>query len=538
MTFDLQIPLISADTLSVTLGPGQVLFVLGANGVGKSSLIQHLYSSHAGKARRISAHRQTWFASNSISLSARDKRATEINMISNDTQMTSRWKDDYGAPRTDITIYDLIDAETLRSRSISGAVDDGNIELAKELAKNEAPLKKINRLLQLSNLPIKLFVNDEEQIMASENGSESYSIAELSDGERNSLLITASILTAKSGTILFIDEPERHLHRSIISPLLTLLSEERPDCAFVISTHDVSLPLDNPAARTLLIRGCSYSGSQPVAWDADLLASDALIDDEVKRDVLGARRKLLFVEGNDRSSLDKPLYSLVFPQVSVIPKRSCRDVEHAVSGIRDAEGLHWVQAFGIVDNDRRTADRISALQRKGVYALEAFSVESIYYHPAIQHRLALRHSAVTGADAEKLRISAWDAAFTAIESHAARLSERAVEASLREELMSKLPKRQDIAAAQRIEVTIDVPAAVERERNRLDQACEQKDLQFIVARYPIRETPALRQIALKLGFQGESQYEDAVRKLLIDDPKALDFVRALFGSLYAAISSN
>ena len=43
-----------------------------------------------------------------------------------------------------------------------------------------------------------------------------YGAAELSDGERNALLISAEILTAKDGTLLIIDEPERHLHRSII----------------------------------------------------------------------------------------------------------------------------------------------------------------------------------------------------------------------------------------------------------------------------------------------------------------------------------
>jgi hypothetical protein len=46
----------------------------------------------------------------------------------------------------------------------------------------------------------------------------------------------------------------------------------------------------------------------------------AEIDETLKRDLLGARRKMLFVEGTTRS-LDAPLYSLLFPQVSVIPKK-------------------------------------------------------------------------------------------------------------------------------------------------------------------------------------------------------------------------
>ncbi|MES0197177.1 AAA family ATPase [Mesorhizobium sp. M0011] len=538
MSFDLTIPRTDGSELPITIEVGEVLFVLGANGVGKSSMMQRLYKTNFGHALRLSAHRQTWFSSNSNTISSHNKNETQSSILQYDLQEQSRWKDDYGASLSTITIYDLLDAENIRARAIAAAVDAKNIELATLLSKNDAPLKRINYLLKLSNIPIDISAKSSDQIVASKNSGASYSIAELSDGERNALLISANVLTAGAGIVFFIDEPERHLHRSIISPLLTLLSAERPDCAFVISTHDVSLPLDNPTARTLLVRSCSYSGSKVTGWDADFLPSHAAIDDDLKRDILGGRRKLLFVEGDDDTSLDKPLYSLVFPQVSVITKRTCRDVEHAVSGIRDASELHWVQAFGIVDNDRRTADNILALARKGVHALGAFSVESIYYHPTIQHWLAQRQSALTGADPDSLLEEARQAAIAAILPHTARLSERAVEASLREELMGKLPKRQDIAGAQPIHITIDVPTVVDREHNRLKEACGQADLSHIVARYPVRETPALRQIAQKLGFQGETQYEDAVRKLLIDDPEALEFVRSLFGSVYADMTAS
>jgi len=73
--------------------------------------------------------------------------------------------------------------------------------------------------------------------------------------------------------------------------------------------------------------------------DADLVSSEAEIADDLKKDILGARRKILFIEGTE-SSLDKPLCSLIFPKVSIIAKSSCRDVEHAVAGIRDAAELH------------------------------------------------------------------------------------------------------------------------------------------------------------------------------------------------------
>lgn len=537
MPFEITIPLNDGTLIQFDIEAGQLVFLLGANGSGKSSLIQRLYTTHRNNARRISAHRQTWFSSNGAGISASDRKNLGDSIINVDSAIDARWRDHYSEHRANISIYDLIDSENVRARSIATAFDNNDLELARLLSSTDAPLKTINELLRLSNLPIKIAIQAAQQIMASRSGGPEYGISELSDGERNALLIAANILTAPSDTIIFIDEPERHLHRSIISPLLTSLFAQRADCAFVVSTHDVMLPLDNVTARTVLIRGCSYEGQNVTAWDADMVPANEDIADDLKRDILGSRRKLLFVEG-DEQSLDKPLYSLIFPQVSVVGKSSCRDVEHAVIGIRGAENLHWMQAFGIVDNDRRTAKDIEKLESKGVYAVPAFSVESLYYHPEIQHRLAERQAALTGANAATALEAAKAAAIEAVAEHRQRLSERVVEATLRQELMSKLPKRAEVAAGEAIEVRIDVAAVVNEEADRLEGYCVAGDLGSIVARYPIRETGALGQIADRLGFKNRRQYEESVRKMLMDDPGTLAFMRGLFGKLAADIDAG
>lgn len=82
--FNINIPLSSAASTIIELTAGQILFVAGANGSGKSSLIQNFYSQAYGRARKISAHRQTWFASNTLDLTPQGKRNTEQNMMSGD----------------------------------------------------------------------------------------------------------------------------------------------------------------------------------------------------------------------------------------------------------------------------------------------------------------------------------------------------------------------------------------------------------------------------------------------------------------------
>src|SRR5690606_30604371 len=164
----------------------------------------------------------------------------------------------YSQARTTLSIFDLINSHNIRARSIADAIDSDNIELAQEHSRDQAPIQAINELLAISNIPITVILGKDEQLFASKNGSEPYSIAELSDGERNALLIGADVLTTEPNSLIILDEPERHLHRSIISPLLISLFRKRKDCVFVISTHDINLPIDYSESSVLLVRSCQW----------------------------------------------------------------------------------------------------------------------------------------------------------------------------------------------------------------------------------------------------------------------------------------
>ncbi len=537
MQIPLNIPTSNGVPLQLSISSGDVLYILGANGVGKSSLMHWFYTHFSDNARRILAHRQTWMQSNTVDLSPQNKRDHEQNVRRTDLQSTSRWMDSYSSSRPSISIYDLIDAQNVRARAIADAVDAENDSLVMELKKKDAPIKIINKLLRLSNLPIEISVVENEQVMARKNGSSPYSIAELSDGERNAILIASDVLTAKKNSVILIDEPERHLHRAIISPLLTHLFASRADCSFIVSTHEVMLPVDNPRSKTFLVRGCNYNGSSVTSWDADLVPPDTNIDESLKRDILGNRRKLLFIEGTE-DSLDKALYSLIFPEISVIAKGTCGDVEEAVYGIRNAGDFHWVHAFGIVDGDGRTSEDVERLKGKGVYALSVFSVESIYYHPEIQRRTAERLAAVTRQDASSKIDQAKTAALAAIRPHSQRLSGRIAEKVVREQIFNCLPKKGQIDARSPIIASVDVPNIVSQELTRLQTYLAQGDLGEIMNRYPIRETPALNEIVRNLGFQNREQYEQAVQQLLIDDVDALQYVQHFFGTLFSDISQK
>lgn len=522
------------DSLSFTLENGDVVFIVGPNGSGKSSLMHRIYAANALNARRLSAHRQTWLASGALSLTAHQKKQNESNIDSADKRPESRWKDDYSSARTSITIFDLVDAENSRARGIAAAVDRDDFNLARELSTTDSPLASINQLLEMSNLPIEISVRESEEVVASKDGGAPYSIAELSDGERNALIVAADVLTTKPGTLILIDEPERHLHRSIISPLLTLLFQKRKDCVFVVSTHDVSLVSDNPDSRALLVRGCSYTGKTVSKWDLDLLPPGSRVGDSFRREILGSRRRMVFVEGTE-TSLDKALYSLIFPGVSIIPRASCRDVEHAVVSLRSSSDLHWIRPFGIVDNDQRSSDEIQDLMGKGVFPLPLYSVESIYYHPIIQQSLAERQGELVGSNPESAIAQARTAALDALEPHAERLSRRVAIQAVREEFFSHIPNSNIIAPDMTVQININIGDIYSSELDKFRGYMQSQNIQALISRYPVRETPALNQIAKNLGFQDRLQYESAVRKLLMDDNAVLTSVRRLFANLPAEL---
>jgi|26BtaG_2_1085354.scaffolds.fasta_scaffold00496_4 ABC-type cobalamin/Fe3+-siderophores transport system ATPase subunit len=523
-------------SLNIPLTEGNALFVLGANGVGKSTLMHKLFTQNSGHAKRILAHRQTWFKDNAMNMTASQKKDTESHIKSTDTQVYSRWKDDYSQARTSLSIFDLINSENIRARKIASAVDEDNITLAKEHSKNQAPIQAINELLAISNIPITIILGKDEQLFASKNGSEPYSIAELSDGERNALLIGADVLTTSPNSLIILDEPERHLHRSIISPLLTTLFRKRSDCVFVISTHDVHLPIDHPESSILMIRSCQWNGKNIKDWDADLISSNDEISENVKRDILGAKREILFVEG-ETQSLDRQIYQLIYPNVSVIPQNNCGQVIRAVDGIKGTEKVHWISAYGLVDADDRTEKQIEDLLGNGIAALPFYSVESLYYHLDAVKRIALKLSDLTGQDSSTLFENSTANIVKDVTSHKERLCSRLCEKRLRNDIISSLPKHKDIQSKGNFTLNINLKEVLEKEEIIFEQLVSANNLIGLISRYPVRETPVLKNIAAGLGLTRE-QYESAVRKLIIDDEETKEMYKKILQPLTELIEKK
>ncbi|WP_425153103.1 DUF4435 domain-containing protein [Candidatus Palauibacter sp.] len=286
-----------------------------------------------------------------------------------------------------------------------------------------------------------------------------------------------------------------------------------------------------PGSRILLLRSCRFSGSTVESWAADELPPETAIDNQLKRNLLGARRNIVFIEGTGES-LDKPLYDLLFPMASVIPKGSRRDVERVVSGVRAGEPFHWLKAFGIVDGDgNERADDIAS-DTTGVYMLPVYDIEAIYYHPQIIDKIARRKAEITGDIASDLTDAALSAGIDAIRGETERLSRKASKKLVRRAVYEQIPNDDDLLDGHSLTVENNARTILAARKRELDEAVGCRDWEALVIKCPVRESRALAGIATALGFPNRTEYERAVLHLLAGDDDARGFVRGLFGDLF------
>ena len=506
------IPQNSGQPLQISLEDHDRLFIVGANGSGKSALIQHLVSSNQGKKiRRISAHRQTWFQSGSIDLTPQSRREFDRSIMYQEVEDQSRWRDDYAQQRQSAVLFDLVAKENTRARLITRHVDSGNTEKAeKTSAESPSPFDQLNELLGIGTLAVTLENSNDEEILARHrDGSVPFSIAQMSDGERNAAILAAAVLTVEAGTVLLIDEPERHLHRSIIEPFLSALFECRMDCPFVVSTHEIALPVANPEARCLMVRSCRWNGDKAAAWEIELLEPNVDLPEDLKRAILGSRKRILFVEG-ESNSLDLPFYSALFPDISVVSKGNCIDVQRAVSGLRGSQEFHHVEAFGLIDRDDRDEEEVKPLA-DGMFALDVYSVESLYYCSDAIAAVARRQAESLGRNADEMIRSAKQKALDALNQDglAERMAARRCEGRVRNEILRQIPDWKCIKAEpKKIDISVDSP--YQDELARFKELVEKEKLDDLFARYPLRESGVFGAIAEALELKDKKKYEQTL----------------------------
>lgn len=520
------------DHRTLDVEPGKPLFIIGRNGTGKSALVHSFFGQLSDRAVYIPGSRPNYFENESLSLTPASRRQLTSNLLSWDSSPDTRWRSISGTARNEKAIHDLTAAEAqFKIDAANEIVKDGKESSAiLRLQSGISPLDKVNALLAQSNLPISGVMKNAE-LRACREGN-IYSFAKMSDGERAALVLIAEIIAAPPESIFIIDEPELHLHRAIVVPLIRALISERPDSTFLVSTHELDLPAESPQSKIAIVRGCQWRGDSIASWDVDVITEAGQLPESVRIDILGSRRKILFIEGLN-NSLDRPLYSLLFPKVSVRSRETCREVERSVSGLRATEDTHNAKAFGLIDNDGMSDEQIKDFEERQVYPLPVYAVESLYYSEELITAVAARQSETFGLDREGLIAEAISKGLASLDANNSirYLASRVAERQMRDTLLQHMPNRDSLRNETTAEISITIASPFPGELTRLQRLRAEGNLHAIIARYPIRDSGVLDAIVKALRFSTRSDYVRAALTQVGVDQQLQDRLRAKLNPL-------
>ena len=371
----------------LTLEAGKTTIIIGANGSGKTRLAVYLEEQLGEKAHRIAAHRALSLNPNVDKIpEAKARQYLSYGISMNGISITDRkyYRWDNKAPTILLNDFDRLLQYLFAQQNNLAVENNQKLNRDEEITNSKTKLDILQEVWERL-LPLKKLHITADDIRVSSIGIESadYSASEMSDGERAVFYILGQVLSANEGSILIFDEPELHIHKSIISNLWDEIEKLRPDCSFLMITHDIEFAATR-VAKKYVIRNY-YSDP---AWDISEIP-DSELDEQTITLILGSRKPILFVEG-EKTSLDMETYRLCYPEWTVIPKGACKDVIQAVSSLRklnkDMPILN-IKCAGIVDRDTRDSSQIHELEEQGIKVLLCSEIENIFSLSSVVHEV-------------------------------------------------------------------------------------------------------------------------------------------------------
>lgn len=218
---------------------------------------------------------------------------------------------------------------------------------------------------------------ENESVSVKTNNS-SYHGKEMSDGERAILYIIAQVILLEKNSVIIIDEPEQHVHKSILKRLWDKLECVKNDCNFIYITHDLDFAVSRNKDKILWVK--DFDGKDK--WEYEFVNLEDFFDipQELIFEIIGSNKKILFVEGR-KESLDFKLYKELYQEKGyhVIPVGGCNEVINYVKSNRIYEKLNTIDVIGIIDRDFRTENEIKKLEKEKIYTLKVAEIENLFF---------------------------------------------------------------------------------------------------------------------------------------------------------------
>lgn len=370
----------------------QSITIVGANGSGKTRYSVWIEKNNTDKnVHRISAQKSLRMPE-SVRPSSMENANEEFlyGSISNDKEwnktygkISNRWNskpETYLLNDFDKLMQLLFTEDYQKSREYRVE----HKELQHKEFDNETILDNTIRIFE-ELLPHRNLKIDAGCIKAGADNITYYNGSEMSDGEREIFYFIASVFAVPQESIIIIDEPENHLHNSILGKLWNILEKSRADCTFIYITHNLDFAVSRINSQLIWVKNYLENDN----WDFEIIDENSNIPEPLQLQVWGNRHNVLFIEG-DSNSYDFKLYNILFNDYTVIPANGCAKVIQYTTSINENKKLNYILAKGIIDKDRRDSAEIEKYKEKNIYIPKVVEIENIFLLPKVIEKVAIQ----------------------------------------------------------------------------------------------------------------------------------------------------
>ena len=348
--------------------------IIGANGAGKSSLINELRKNNSNEMYVLPAQKLLYFVSNIHDRNGitreryiQDLKEVDLKYDTIDLQPIQIDKDFSNTFTKLITflIKNYAKIATYKSRGMEGL--------------SIALWDRVEQVWNSISPEIKFILEPDNRVVEVEKNGSRYSINGLSDGERCILFYIGNVLLAPENSYIIVDEPETFLNAAVYNELWDLLISQRSDCQFIFASHN----MDFVQSRTNASYIWCKKSEAPYDLEYQILEGTQEMPLSLLTEVSGTKKPILFCEGT-KTSIDYQIYSKLFSEWCFVkPVQGHKQVIQYTRAYNKLQYLHGNIAYGIIDNDWMEETRIENYKQKNVFVLTFNEIEMLLVDESI-----------------------------------------------------------------------------------------------------------------------------------------------------------
>lgn len=342
--------------------------IIGANGAGKSSLINELRKNSIDEMYVLPAQKLLYFVSNTHNRNGITKEKyiqdlKEVNIKYDTIEIqTHQIEDDFSGTFTKlITLWvkDFAKVASDNSRGVAGV--------------SIALLDRVEQIWNQIFPEITFYPESDDRVLEVVRNGDKYSINGLSDGERCVLFYIGNVLLAPENSYIVVDEPETFLNGAVYNELWDLLISERHDCQFIFASHN----MDFVQSRTNATYIWCKKFEAPYDFDYEQLEESQELPLSLLAEVSGTRKPILFCEGT-KTSIDYQIYSKLFSEFCFVkPVQGHKQVIQYTKAYNKLKKSYGNKAYGIIDYDWMDEARIQSYKKKNIFVLPFNEIEML-----------------------------------------------------------------------------------------------------------------------------------------------------------------